>query len=189
MKKVLLILVLLIPIVLKAQDSTSTVSNVEQFYNTPGYVIGHKLYDNPNCFISLMKYSDPISNDSIIGVMFYNTVITGFISNIKNHITFIDKEEVINIISWIDFAKKQIISDPSFEEISFVPHKGNILLSISKGSGNDFFVDIRYDKYDANSLKTLKMIRQRKTGYDFGELDEFSTAFKEMQKIIEGNKK
>ena len=33
------------------------------------------------------------------------------------------------------------------------------------------------------------MVRLRKTGYDFSELDEFYTVFKEMQKIIDGNKK
>ena len=193
MKKTMLMLGLfLLTISVKAQDTMSILPYVEQFVNAPGNAVGTVLYDSPDYHVSLMKYVDPFSKDSILGIVFYKVVYsenTFIKSELHNFVAFLDIDEVKPILSWIDFIKKQLKTNPTFEYLSYVPKRGNVLLAIHKSTDKDFWFWMRYDKLDTNSQEDVIRIPMRNNGFDYRELDKFYNMCTDMLKIIEAHMK
>lgn len=193
MKRILFYLSLLVlPYGVYGQDTLS-ISNVEQFVNTPGYTVGHLLYDMPKYQISLMKYNDPLDTDRIVGVMFwdyfanYNTKISNLT---KKSVAFMDCQDVNAMIQWIDYVKQQQSNLLTIENFSFVASSGNISLVLQKQYNNkDFCLYVKYNKEDNNSCKALLAVRFNSDSYDFTDLMDFYDQLVAMEKIIKATVK
>ncbi len=191
MKQLHFLLLLQFSISLMAQDFTPKRSHHVRHINSPGkhingYSIFKPSFQSNNYNVSLMKYIDVNTSDSILGVLFSGyTAILGQ----QNYITFpytslVYYEEVPLIINWLDNIKKEINKDPGVEYLSYSPEKSNVIFFIDKHV-NSYTLYIQYDKniWYANQI-LCKISYSSKTGYNFDRFDKFYGQLTEIQEVI-----